>query len=611
MFKLEAEEAKTEATSQETPETEEELNTRLLLEQDTISKHALNIFINTKDYQDLNNFIKPLVPQDQQVMEDLIYIVGELDRNTSVLQSLQTIYTILIPRQDPALEGVLGTTMEFIKDMSILVMMNKYSCTGEEAEARILAMDHYENIINNDPKLRELYFDMKNYFDKEVLDRKLTKGNLKVRKEHFFHDENNSIDNTDSFHIVFQINKNCNFKCTYCYEGLDKVTEILSIDDVPDIVQGIKEFQEHLVRKNNALPEEERRGTAISFSILGGEPTLVPQEVTQLLTKLLNQELDLKYIILITNNYSSKKTINFFHPDYPKGKMKIQISYDGGVIQDEYRLTHAKKSSRELVVKETRKLLNQGIRVTMKATLPPEAMKNVPDAVQDYLTLEEEINVNNGSGQNFSYYPTMDTTSFLMTNLRMNILAGKEEEKNALFQDIHESFKVILKLELDRLLDGDNAFTRWFREISFLAKNTRCSAGVNLFGLDQDGEARYCHRTEYDSKSHFKDYSKLEYGNVMPKHGKENPFIGKFESTRKEILDIPEDKMKEISNCTNCKTLSCVKCPMINIGPSRALDTNTSGNMFMDMQSNSMNLTCELNNTISIYLYMYSKIIKV
>lgn len=597
-------------TSPKLIETDIQKEIRLKMEFETISKQAESIYVNTKEFLDVNNFIKPLLKKsNQEIIEEFIYIEDDVERFTSIIRSFYIIYNILITREDKMLDPVLKQSMIYVKDFSVLIMMSKYKCDDFEAEARLNGIPHYEGIINNNPELLELYNDMKNYFEKEIDVRKLTKGSLKTKKEHYFHDEFSTTDNQSSFHIVFQINKNCNFKCTYCYEGLDKVTEILKIEDVPEIIKGLKEFQEHLVLQNKDLLEEDKRGTKFSFSILGGEPTIVDPKITQLLTKLMIEELDIQYVMLITNTFSAAKVMNFYHPDFPKSKIKVQASYDGGIIQDEYRLTSNKKSSRELVTKEIGKLLNQGIRVMLKATLPPEAMKGVPSAVKDYLKFEDEINVNNGQGQNFSYYPTMDTTSFLMTNLRMNIKSGQEEERAKLFNDVDVTFRELLKLELDRLLDGHNAFTRWFREASYTAQQTRCSAGVSLFGLDQDGEVRYCHRTEYDTVSPFKEHSELEYGNVKPEYGKENPFIGKFEATRNRILDVSESKLEGVSHCSNCKTLTCVKCPMINIMPNRMIDTNSSGNMYLDMYSNSMNLTCELNNTISIYLYMYLKII--
>jgi sulfatase maturation enzyme AslB (radical SAM superfamily) len=374
------------------------------------------------------------------------------------------------------------------------------------------------------------------------------------------------------------------------------------MDSIDDIIEGLKKFQYKL--------KEEDPEMAIAFSILGGEPTLVPQKVTQELTKRLNKELDLKEIILITNTFDADKVINFFHPDFPKEKIKIQSSYDGGIIHDQFRLTSAKKSSRELVSKEIRKLLGRGYKVTLKATLPPEAIGGVYNAVRDYLTFEDEINENNGYGKNFSYYPTLDTTSFLMTKLRMEVHSGNTGENSnysKLIKDLDKTFKELIKIELDRLIRGDKVFTRWFRELSYTANKTTCSAGINLIGLDQDGNARYCHRTEYDSeKSPYSNFNKLSYGKLNS-----NKFFTKFSETKEELVNIKESKnLDDFSYCGNCKTLTCVRCPMINTIPNRSFDTTTSGDLYTDMYSHSINLSCELNNTISIYLYIYDKIVR-
>jgi len=593
-----------EAARLDIEETEKEYNDRINLEDKYLNDVATAIVINTKEeFPELAEFVRPLITKEGQVLDELIYEETNDVRYKLILDYLKDIITILLSRATTGLEPIISQIQKFLGDISIVYTMEKYSYSYEEAIKFLEGVNHYEKIIKDNPKYSEIYNNMQEYFNNEIKEKNLDKDDLEVRKEHFFHDDTSIIDNMDSFHIVFQINKNCNFKCTYCYEGLDKVTEILTIEDVPKIVQGIKIFQEHLILKNKGLPEDEQEPTALSFSILGGEPTIVPKKITQELTRLLHQELELKYIILITNNYNAKKTLNFFHPDFPKEKIKLQVSYDGGVIQDKYRLTSARKSSRELVVQETRKLLDNGIKVSMKATLPPEAMSHIVSAVKDYITLEEEMNINNKSGQNFSYYPTMDTTSFLMTSLRKDFAAGKLEQKEVLFNDLHTTFEILLKLEIDRLLNGDKAFTRWFRELSFSANKVLCSAGSSLFGIDQEGEARYCHRTEYDMKKD-KDADKLFYGNV-----KNGSFIEKFEATKTIINNISEENLDMVAHCSGCKTLTCVKCPMVNIAPTRGIDTSVSGNMFLDMYSHSDSLTCELNNTISVYLYMYFKII--
>lgn len=562
-------------------------------------------------FKNLNRLGETNIELDENVNtlsdEENIKIINNLNKN---LYELIKILKFVNTKADNQLSVVITNIAGLMRELCIILMQYKKRESRTEATNRLEYAKHYEKIIEDDENLKNLYTELKEYFGNKLAERNLTKKNIDLKKEYFFHDEENvptNHDNEESFHIIFQINKNCNFKCTYCYEGLDKVTEILNINDIPKIVQGIKEFGDEL--KNRGMVNK------FSFSMLGGEPTIVPSRITQLLTKTLNDELDLKYIILITNNYSAKRTIDFFHPDFPKDKIKVQISYDGGKIQDDYRKDFKRNGTKELLTKETYKLLKESkdIKVTMKATLPIDAIGSISDAVMDYITFEDDINAKNGdiNSGNFSYYPTFDTTSILMYNLRQQIKYGDEEQKEKLFKDIDDAFKFLLKFELDRLLNGKKVFTRWFRELSYTSNEVTCSAGNQLFGLDQLGNGRFCHRTEFgEEHTNIKyPYKKeqldsLNYGKIDSEKFNKN-----FFETREKLLQIQEDEDKSYSYCENCKTLTCVKCPMINVTPDRNLDTSTTGNMYKDMYSHGINLSCEINNQISKYLYIFDKII--
>lgn len=564
-----------------------------------VDKTLFNPFIKTKQESNKEspNSEIDITKLNNETLKELMVLINDIVKKLTVQEQSE---------KESKIKYIQTELIQSLKELTVLAMAKKYNISIEEAITRLEKRSHYNNIIKNNEKYLNIYKQLKEYFEKTIEEKKLDRNNLITRKQHFFHDQNNAADTDGSFHIVFQINKNCNFKCTYCYEGLDKLTDIITMEDIPKVVQGLKKFQEHLKKEN--------RTSKLSFSILGGEPTLVARERTHLLTDLLSKELDLKYIILITNNYDAERTLNFFHPDFPKEKIKIQVSYDGGVIQDNYRKDSKKEGTRDLVKKETLKLLNKGIRVSLKATLPVDAFKDIKSAVLDYIEFEEDININNGHGQNFSYYPTVDNTSFLMLKLRQNYAFKGPNDTSIenLYKDVHNTFEFLLKFELDRLLNGNPAFTRWFREMSYTANNDTCSAGVNLFGLDQNGDTRYCHRTEFNDKfskngAGYKkeDQEKLIYGSIF-----KDSFIKNFDETRDIILN--KDNLKQVekfSYCGDCKTLTCVKCPMVNIAPGRVIDTTSSGNLFIDMQSHGLNLSCELNNIISIYLYMFDDII--
>jgi len=588
-----------------------------------INKSVLNIL---DDLKIVSNYLEPEILLNILGILDIFYDgdISEikLDNKKSSLENKEllehlsslnnNLYTVLenilvIIQAVKADFGEIPKVLSLIiKEISIYIFQYKYELTYDQAKNKIEYKDHYENLLK-ESGLDSLYEELNEYFYNELDKKQLHKENIKAKYEHYFHDDTNiptNHDNDDSFHIVFQINKNCNFKCTYCYEGLDKVTEILKEKDIEEFVNGIKAFQKDLEKRGEV--------SKLSFSILGGEPTIVDQKITHKLTKALSDELDLKYIILITNNYSAERTIKFFHPEFPKEKIKIQVSYDGGIIQEDYRKDSKKAGTKESITKEIYKLLGKDYKVTLKATLPIEAIKDVPEAVMDYVSFEEDINKNNHNPGNFSYYPTFDTTSILMYKLRQSILYGDESGKKKLFEDIDKTFRFLLKFELDRFLNGKKAFTRWFREMSYSANNSACSAGMKLFGLDQDGNTRYCHRVEFGeehSKSKFpypeEQLKSLNYGNI-----KNLEFIENFHRTKKIIeKEHVGEKVDNFSYCSSCKTLSCVKCPMISITPDRSMDTNTSMDLYTDMYSHGLTLACEINNYISKYLYIFDKII--
>jgi len=536
--------------------------------------------------------------------KNIINVIEQMDQLNINLYKLIKNLVLISKLTQADFKNIIVGLSDFSKEFNILLLQYQNQESYETSKNKMEFSMYYEEILNNDPKLKNLYNDLNNYFKKEITKRKLSK--IKNEEQHFFHDQDSS-DSDEAFHIIFQINKNCNFKCTYCYEGLDKVTEILSIDDVPKIVKGIKEFTNFLKEKGEPH--------SVSFSILGGEPTIVSQKTTHLLTKLLNDELDLKHIVLITNNYSADRTINFFHPDFPRNKIKIQVSYDGGVLQDKYRKDSKRNGTKELLTSEIDKLINldEDIKVILKATLPVEAISSVPEVIEDYITFEDKINTKNNNPGNFSYYPTFDTSSILMYNLRKESASGNTQIKEDLFKEIDETFRFLLKFELDRVLDKKPAFSRWFREISYTSNAVSCSAGNNLFGLDQDGIGRFCHRTEFgENLNNFKyPYKKeqldsLNYGKIE----NSNDFINKFFKTRKTLTNEQKSKEKPYCYCDDCKTLTCVKCPMINVSPDRAIDTSTTNDLYKDMYSHGLSLSCEINNYISKYLYIYDKIIK-
>ena len=577
-----------------------------------------------KEYNSLEEPLSYIVPLNYGEIKqtsdiDIFSIVTSfLKYNISLINELDFIYSL--------------TSKEFLEYKlhlyEILILFESPDISPENLEKTVnkymQVEQHYNNIIKNNQELKDIYLSNKIKIIKKLKDPKninktenepyLTYETevqtMAPEGKDFWHNPR-----PKSVHIIFQINKNCNFKCTYCYEGLDKVTEIIKHEDIDGIIKGLQEFM-------NEMGKEENGGyTHIDFSILGGEPTLVKKEVTQELTYRLANELPLHYMMLITNFYDKQKVQEFFHPEIPVDKIRIQVSYDGGLLQDKFRLNGKREGTKTLVQQNVISFItdknnpHRQAQISLKATLPYNGIDDMLDAVQDYLYLEEEYKK---YGAKVIYYPTFDNTSLLALDYKkqfqeyMNNSFLNKTQKSQKLQELENKmrviFQVLLDLEVQRNLENKEAFTRWFREASYTANNTVCSIGQGgLAGLDQTGQLRGCHRTEYDIQNK-PEYSFFDYGNIKENANRKQT-ITKYKEVSKNISDILNSKEYELENpCNYCNTLTCVKCPMVAINNTQ-FKQNKLNNPIKDIFSSSDDFTCSINGIISEYLYIYLQLL--
>jgi len=556
-------------------------------------KHLNEKFI--KELLDTKSVITSLLKIENNIPEEdcvsFLDTVDSIENLAFFLMELQYLYNF------PINENLLTFSLQW------LVLNYDYPNTEnitdkeltDKLSYRFNQLDTYWYNIVSLPKFKNLYLKSLNNIFKNlnISDKKHINTKDKIE---IYTDET---EQEKAFHVNFQVNKNCNFKCAYCYEGLDKVTEILKLEDVPKIVKGLKDLM-------NELSKPENGGyTKINFSILGGEATLINKIITQELTYLLNEELNLGYITLITNGFDHQKYVDFFHPDFPEEKIQIQVSYDGGIIHDKQRLGPKKESTKKLVIDEIIKYLDKYPNriITLKATLPFENIENIKDAVDDYLEIEKIFLDKN---KKIGYYPTMDTTSIVALRTKQEIL-NNPNKINDLIEDLDDTFEYIYELEIDRLIQGKHIFTRWFREIKLDANQATCGVGRgSMMGIDHTGAVRGCHRTEYvlnEKNSKYFDFGDIE--------NTEN-LIEKFKFSNKAIKEtISSTDFKTFNNCNSCITLSCIKCPMVNLNYNiRQLDTPLHTDTLINAFSHNDNLTCTINNYISNYLFMYYHVLK-
>ena len=358
-----------------------------------------------------------------------------------------------------------------------------------------------------------------------------------------------------SIGLSFQITKKCNFNCSYCYEVGQHRDESSSVDTHPDVFK---------------LIDEIHADTGLNFDLtfIGGEPTLNAEYATPIINYILDKGL-LASVSLITNGWSAELVETFFGRA-PKEKIHVQVSYDGREINDKFRKQQGKTTS-DLVLMNFKSLLESGYLVTLKSTLPIDALHTVPEILQEFRKMATEYKTR------IRYSPTEDfTTTFRNTRD---------------FSDFKEyfdsSFKAILEEELKGLKENRPAISRWFDEYSYEA-TPQCNAGITFFTINEDGNVQYCHHVDYskDAKEQL-DIINISQPDAWTK-------MKKFATETKACLD------EQDSECRDCTAMYCVKCPIINFSI-----TKDKGKMH---GKHAIPFMCEYYQAMTKYLFTYKKI---
>jgi len=310
----------------------------------------------------------------------------------------------------------------------------------------------------------------------------------------------------------------CDMNCTYCFEGVKANPERLEDLDVV-----IKRIQETL--QSNFYKESYEN---ISISFWGGEPTL-----------------NTKYIITMMNAFKDEPEVEFhmysngYNLDRMKevldnvdtSKLKIQISYDGGEINEVYRLTNKGLSTTKAVMDTFHYLAEQGIQCDLKSTLPLGAITKVYSAWKNFEDLHEKYK----DYPNVTVYfaPTIDYTQRRDETI---------EDKVKLFRT--EMLK-IAKKEIQFYEKYGRHLMSWFNSSE---EKVNCSAGLDMIAVDVDGKTYPCHGMLYaDGKERMENASLYDdnFINSMEK------FNNKFKDTIHVVPDI----------CTDCVATYCAVCP--------------------------------------------------
>lgn len=124
------------------------------------------------------------------------------------------------------------------------------------------------------------------------------------------------IDNSHKLFISVELNRTCNLRCPYCYQGGDKRSPQLTEKDIDSLLRYCK------------LVLEKRPFTDLYLKVLGGEPTLAPDSFIKLHNKFAEfcMSRSIKYHLLIDTNGTCIDLFTSLH-DYDSILFTIPLTH--------------------------------------------------------------------------------------------------------------------------------------------------------------------------------------------------------------------------------------------------------------------------------------------
>jgi uncharacterized protein len=317
----------------------------------------------------------------------------------------------------------------------------------------------------------------------------------------------------NSFHIDINSTKNCNLRCTYCFEVKNNFIQNKNFEEPDLLINWIHEFMK--------TPEFTNNYDDLAINFWGGEPTL-NQDLYEKIINEFDKNTKVRFFMYTNGFQFNDFYINSFKKLQEKKvnghpKIVIQISYDGNPIHDFDRVTINNKGSAYNVAETINQLKLHNIYHVLKSTIAPENFKYMFEAYKDVLSLAP------------NYFPTID----------LHKVYTDDDDFIKYGQDLYENLIQIAVYEKKYNKKGTFA---WFAR----SNKALCSAGVNMIAIDINGNILPCHGALYT------DYDEHLMGNI------------------KDINNIPEiiNKLKwfktfsrnEPQECKECDNNFCLRC---------------------------------------------------
>lgn len=312
----------------------------------------------------------------------------------------------------------------------------------------------------------------------------------------------------------------CDLNCTYCFEGVKSNPK--KLQDLDLLAKRIREILDTDWFNENYIKAQ--------ISFWGGEPTLNYNYITKIINEFKDDER--VWFQMYSNGYNienMKKVVD----NVDCSKFNIQISYDGRIINDHYRLTHTGKSSADLVLQTFKYLADKGISLHMKSTIPGTGIKYINETWDNFNELRNEYKDYKNVRINFA--PTLDYA-----------MMPSDEDKLKEVQIFREQVLKIAKKEIEFYKNNGHFLMSWFGGSNSKAN---CSAGLNMIAIDVDGNSYACHGVFYS-----KNKDKLKSSSIF-----DDDFINNI----KEFNDSFETSVKNVPEaCKKCVATTCIVCPV-------------------------------------------------
>jgi sulfatase maturation enzyme AslB (radical SAM superfamily) len=322
----------------------------------------------------------------------------------------------------------------------------------------------------------------------------------------------------------------CNMACKYCFEK--QLMEKIGGHDIKDKIDiYIKLIKE--IKKTDWYKE---KYMGINITWFGGEPSLKAQAIERFVNAFKDD--NTMTFFLISNGYyfndRLKKLVSKYKNEFINGRPKflVQISYDGKMTHDKWRIDRKKQPTSEKVLKTVDWLHNNNIPFTLNSVIAPEDFQYL---YENYLEFKDIIREKN---MRYNYAPKIE--------LNGNFIV--KEKHQEYLENLRNSLKKII---IDIKKTGVNNFG-WLNGV-----NRRfCSVGVDLFGL-HDGMIIPCHgfiyvNDFYTNKKH------IIYD--MNKKFDINNIIKALDKRRQQTSKVFG---KEPEKCKTCIATTCFRCNSI------------------------------------------------